>query len=66
LLNDLKNLVGKSGEVKELYGGYEIIVNDPELFPWQSVFNLLLDASYEVWISRPLDKLIILSKPPVD
>jgi hypothetical protein len=59
-------LVGKSGEVKELYGGYEIIVHDPKLLPWQSVFNLLLDASYEVWISRPLDKLIILSKPPVD
>ncbi len=67
MLIKLKGLVGESGIVSELYGGYEITVLDTNVFPWEGVFNLLLDASYEVWISRSLNKqLVVLSKPPVE
>lgn len=66
MLIKLKGLVGESGIVSELYGGYEITVLDTNVFPWEGVFNLLLDASYEVWITRSLNKLVILSKPPVE
>jgi hypothetical protein len=66
VLIKLKGLVGESGIVSELYGGYEITVLDTNVFPWESVFNLLLDALYEVWITRSLNRLVILSKPPVE
>lgn len=62
----LKMVVGSEGEVSEKYGGYEIIVHNPDFFPWKDVFNLLADASYEVWIKRRSGRLIILSKPSVD
>lgn len=66
MLVKLRTIVGKEGEVNEKYGGYEIIVNNPDFFPWKDVFNLLVDASYEIWIKRQANRLIILSKPSVD
>lgn len=66
LLKDLKKLIGEVGAVEEAYGGYEITINDADNFPWLNVFNLLLGASYDVWITRRADKLVILSKPFVE
>jgi hypothetical protein len=64
VLIGLRNLIGKSGHVDELYGGYEITVHDAELFPWKSVFDLLLKESHDIWVTRSGDKMIILTKPP--
>lgn len=64
MLIGLKSLIGNSGKVEELYGGFEITVLDEALFPWQGVFDLLLDLAHDIWVTRPTDKVIILTKPP--
>lgn len=64
MLIGLKGMIGKSGKVDELYGGYEITVTDADLFPWKGVFDMLLSEAHEIWVTRPTDKMIIITKPP--
>lgn len=64
MLIGLRNLVDKNGKVDELYGGYKITVHDAELFPWRGVFDMLLNGSHEIWVSRSEDKIVIETKPP--
>ena len=66
MLQILRNIIGDTGSVGEVYGGYEIIVNNKEKFPWNETFSYLLDSSFEVWMLKSETNLIIMSKPAVD
>jgi hypothetical protein len=58
--------VGKTGEVRTEYGGFEIEVAEPAYFPWYDCFVTLLKYGYEVWVTRKRDKLVIIAKPVGD
>ena len=61
----LEEIVGKTGRVVPLYGGYEIEVGKPDEFPWREVFEELLRSGLDVWIKRLEDRgtIVIMSKP---
>jgi len=58
--------VGKAGEVKTEYGGFEIEVAEPAYFPWYDCFATLLKYGYEVWVTRKKEKMVIVAKPVGD
>ncbi|MCX8166696.1 MAG: ATP cone domain-containing protein [Candidatus Micrarchaeota archaeon] len=58
----LRLLVGSAGEVKSVYGGFHIIVNDPDEFDFYGVFLELLRYSQSIQIEADNDKLKIVSK----
>jgi len=60
----LKGLVKDDATVSSLYGGFEIVVNNPSELKWHKIFLLLLELDHEVWVRRKNDKLAIVSKPP--
>jgi len=60
----LKGLVGRDAAVSSLYGGFEIVVNNPSKLKWHKIFSLLLELDHEVWVKRKDGKLAIVSKPP--
>ena len=59
-------MIGNNGKVEDVYGGYEIMVNNIDKFPWYKIFMFLLESSFEVWMVKSNSKLIIMSKPAVD
>lgn len=61
----LKDMVGDTGDVNSVYGGFEIRIVKPTLFPWYKVFNQLIEIGQEVWISKIEGKMSIISKPKV-
>jgi hypothetical protein len=52
MLYELRDMIGRSGRVEEIYGGYEIAITDTEHFPWYKVIYFLLDSSFEVWMKK--------------
>ena len=61
----LKKIVKDTGKVNYVYGGFEIKVSKPDLFPWYKVFNQLIEIGQEVWINKIEDRINITSKPRV-
>jgi hypothetical protein len=61
----LKDMVEDTGDVNSVYGGFEIRIVKPTLFPWHKVFNQLIEIGQEVWISKIEGKISIISKPKV-
>jgi len=61
----LKKIVKDTGEVNSVYGGFEIRVSKPVLFPWYKIFNQLIDIDQEVWLNKVEGKINITSKPRV-
>jgi len=59
----LKKIVKDTGEVNYVYGGFEIKVSKPNLFPWEKVFKQLIEIGQEVWINKEEGKINITSKP---
>ena len=59
----LKRIVKDTGEVNSVYGGFEITVSKPALFPWYKIFNQLIDINQEVWLNKVEGKINITSKP---
>ena len=66
MLQSLRDLIGDSGKTIEDYGGYEITVKDPKKFPWNDVFELLIESGFQIWIKRKNSHIIIESKPEVN
>jgi len=60
----LKELVEDNATVTSLYGGFEIVVNNPSKLKWHKIFSLLLELPHEAWVTRKDEKLVIVSKPP--
>jgi hypothetical protein len=61
----LKKIVKDTGKVNSVYGGFEILIAKPALFPWYRVFNLLTDIDQEVWINKREGKICITTEPRV-
>ena len=61
----LTKLVEDAGEVNSVYGGFEIRVLKPDLFPWYKIINELLEIGQEIWIDKKDDRICIISEPEV-
>jgi hypothetical protein len=61
----LREMVENTGEVNSVYGGYEVRVLKPTLFPWYKVVKLLIEAGQKVWINEKEGKICIISQPNV-
>ena len=66
MLQILRDMIQDTGRVEEVYGGYEIVIDNAEEFPWYKICTILLESYFEVWIVKSNSKLIIMSKPAVD
>jgi len=61
----LKSMVQDTAEVKSVYGGFEIQVLKPTLFPWHKVVNQLLEIGQEVWVNKREGNICIISEPKI-
>jgi hypothetical protein len=59
----LKEMVSDTGDVSPVYGGLEIRVVKPTLFPWYKVINELLGIGQEIWIAQKQGRICIVSQP---
>jgi hypothetical protein len=61
----LEQIVGDTGKVNPVLGGYEVDVLDPSRFPWSDVFRLLVvETQLEVWISKKDGGLTVVCEQP--
>jgi hypothetical protein len=58
----LKGMIGETGKVSPAYGGYDIKVSKPTLFPWYDVISELIKIGQDVWISKKEGKIHIVSE----
>ena len=61
----LKEIVKDTGEVNSVYGGFEIKVLRPNLFPWYKMVKLLIEIGQEIWVDEKEGKICITSEPKV-
>jgi hypothetical protein len=61
----LREIVKDTGEVNSVYGGVEIKVLKPTLFPWHKVFNQLIEIGQEIWVNRKEGRIHITSEPKI-
>ena len=59
----LKEMVEDTGDVDSVYGGFEIRIVKPTLFPWYKVINELLEIGQEIWIAKKEGRICIISEP---
>ena len=64
--DEVIKIVGDTGEVAPEYGGYEIIVVKPDLFPWRAVLDLLIETGQEIWITKNDGKIRINTEPEIE
>jgi hypothetical protein len=62
----LTRTVKDSAEVNPVYGGYELRVLKPEIFPWYVVLNFLIEMGQEVWVDKKEDTIFINSEPKTE
>jgi hypothetical protein len=58
----LNKVVGSTGKIAKVYGGYEITISDPITFPWRDVIMTMYNMGYDVWISKKDDAYCIVCK----
>ena len=63
--DEVIKIVGETGEVAPEYGGYEIKVVKPDLFPWHAVLDVLIETGQEIWITK-YGEIRINTKPKVE
>jgi len=59
----LKDMVEDKGDVNSVYGGFEIMIIKPTLFPWYKGINELLEIGQEIWIAKKEGRICIISEP---
>ncbi len=59
----LAELIGSTGAISKIYGGYEIEIGDPKSFPWCSVVLTLQNNGFDVWFSKKGDKYVVFARP---
>jgi hypothetical protein len=64
--DEVTKIVGETGEVTPEYGGYEIKVVKPDVFPWHAALDLLLETGQEVWITKKDGTITINTEPKVE
>jgi hypothetical protein len=62
----LTDIVKDTGEVRSVYGGYEITILKPNVFPWHKVIKLLIETGQEIWVNKKEDKICICTEPRVE
>jgi hypothetical protein len=61
----LKRIIKETGETQAIYGGFEIKVLTPALFPWHELLNQLFEIGQKVWVERREGKIYIVSEPNI-
>ncbi|OGP94067.1 MAG: hypothetical protein A2157_03520 [Deltaproteobacteria bacterium RBG_16_47_11] len=64
-LERLREIAGKTGEVNPVYGGFEVGVLKPSLFPWYTVLNYLLEIGQEVCVRKSEGEIQISTEPQI-
>ena len=62
---ELKKMVGNTGNVASVYGGFEIRVAKPDTFPWHECIDYLIGIGQSVWVKRKKGKIHLMSEPNV-
>ena len=60
---ELIRLIGDTGTLQEMMGGYKIAIYHSRAFPWDDVFKTLLYRDFQVWVTRRKADLFIEAKP---
>jgi hypothetical protein len=60
---ELAWLIGDTGTVQPLMGGYKLKVYHAGAFPWDAVFKILLFRDFKVYVSRHKADLFIEAQP---
>ena len=66
LFERLQTAIASTGKVFEDYGGFKIAITDKDNFPWEHVFNMLVDSGLQIWVVKENSHLQIKSKPEVN
>lgn len=66
MLQILRDKIGVTGKTIEDYGGYEITVIDHKKFPWNEIFEVLIDSGFQIWIDKKDSQIQINAKPEVN
>ena len=61
--DELVYLIGETGGVDEVMGGYRIRIYHTRAFPWDEVFKVLLFRDFKVYVSRHKADLFIEAMP---
>ena len=59
----LRYLVGETGVVQELMGGFKIKIFHTRGFPWDDVFKALLYRDFRVFVTRHKADIFIEANP---
>ena len=60
---ELTHVIGDTGIVQDLLGGYRILVYHTRMFPWDDVFKLLLYRDFQVSLGHHKADIFIEAKP---
>jgi hypothetical protein len=63
VVDRLRVLTGRAGQVMGAYGGFEVRVTDPEDFNWSGVLHEMLRYEYDVWVELRDGALTVLASP---
>jgi len=58
----LNKVVGSSGKVTKVYGGYQVMILDPIIFPWADVMITMQNMGYDVWVSKKDNMYFVVCK----
>jgi hypothetical protein len=61
--DELAFLIGETGGLEEMMGGYRIKVYHTRAFPWDDVFKVLLFRDFKVYVGRKKADLFIEAMP---
>jgi hypothetical protein len=61
--DELEFLIGETGGLEQMMGGYRIRVYHTRAFPWDEVFKVLLFRDFKVFVGRRKADLYIEAMP---
>ena len=61
--DELTFLIGDTGGLEEMMGGYRIKVFHTRAFPWDEVFKVLLFRDFKIYVGRRKADLFIEAMP---
>lgn len=59
----LRYLIGETGQLDDAMGSFRIKIFHSRMFPWDDVFKTLLYRDFQVWVTRHKADLFIEAKP---
>ena len=61
--DELRYLIGETGELQDAMGGYRIKIFHTRAFPWDDVFKTLLYRGFKVYVTNHKADLFIEAQP---